>query len=160
MVPGPEEYSRHQFDDEDTEQEYDWNPFDNHMLHAEAHLDAFERLAESGITDIIVGQQAQNTLEFAMKALLEAHRAPYQNTHNISQLLGAVRRADTDYSEFQLRIAPDIYAAYEGDQQHRQRRVPNLTGYHNYRDATLTDTHTIIDRAKEVRAAKHTTDSR
>lgn len=159
MVPGPEEYSRHDYDDEETEHKFDWNPFDNHILHAEAHLDAFERLAESGITHIIIGQHAQNTLEFAMKALLEAHGAPYSNTHNIGHLLGAVRRADTDYSEFQLRIPPDIYTAYEGDQQYRQRTVPNLTEYPNYREATVTDAQTIIDRAKKVRADRNTTNS-
>ena len=158
MVPGPEEYSRQEYDDEETEHEFDWNPFDNHMLHAEAHLDTFERLAEPGVVDIIIGQQAQNTLEFAMKALLEAHEAKYQGTHNIGHLLGNVRRSDPALSNFQLSIDPDVYTAYEGDQQYRQRRVPNLTDHPNYRDATIADSQMIITRAKEVRAAKQTTD--
>ena len=159
MVPGPKEYSRYEYDDEETEHEFDWNPFDNHIHHAETYLDTFERLAEPGVVDIIIGQQAQNTLEFAMKALLEAHEAKYQGTHNTGHLLANVRRTDPALSNFQLSIHPDVYTAYEGNQQYRQRRVPNLTDYPNYRDATITDSQTIITRAKEVRADRNTTNS-
>ena len=150
-TPGPEEYSACNYEDDDTEYEFDWNPFDEHMRHAESHLEAFVIIAEMGQNDIVIGQQGQNTLEFAMKALLEAHGAGYHGTHNISHLLGNVRRTNPELSNFQLSIPPNVYTAYKGDQQYRQRVAPRITEFPNYMDRTTADAETIIERAKEVR---------
>ena len=150
MARDPENYSAHDYEDEDTE--FDWSPYDEHIRHAESHLELFQLAAEMAQhNDIGIGQQAQNTLEFAMKALLEALKAPYQGTHNIAHLLGNVRHNDPGLRDFRLSIPPNVYSAYEGDQQYRRREQPKLTDFPDYRERTTADAGRIIDRAKQVR---------
>ena len=145
------DYSYRDFEDEDTEFEHDWSPYSEHLRHAEEHLQAFQGVDDLGLSDTVIGQQAQNTLEFAMKALLEAHEAAYQNTHNIAHLLGNIRRHDPDLREFTLSIPPDVYTAYEGDLQYRRRQQPKLTDFPEYRRRTTADADRIIQQAKQVR---------
>lgn len=156
MYPEGEEYSHRNFEDEDTEFDYDWSPYSEHLRHAEEHLQAFQGVDDLGLSDTVIGQQAQNTLEFALKALLEAHEASYQATHNIAHLLGNVRRSDPELREFTLSIPPDVYTAYEGDLQYRRRQQPRLTDFRDYRHRTTADAAIIIQRARQVRSQPHT----
>ena len=155
MPREPENYSARDYEDEDAEVEFDWSPYDEHIRHAESHLESFRLMAEMvPHNDIVIGQQAQNTLEFAMKALLEAHEAPYAGTHNIGHLLGNIRRLDAELQDFRLSIPPDVYTAYEGDLQYRRRQQPRLTEFSGYLDRTASDAERIINRAKQVRSQK------
>lgn len=143
------------YEDEETEYEYDWTPYDERLRHAEAHLTAFQDLVDLGRIDLLIGQQAQNALEHAMKALLEAHRARYQRTHNIGDLLGRVRDLDPNLREFQFSIPPDIYTQYAGEQMYLlTRRHPLLTDHPDYRERTVADAQRIIQRAREVRQGR------
>ena len=110
MTQNPEEYHNRDADDEEAEYEYDWTPYDERMRHAEAHLEAFVLCVENGMNDLIIGQQAQNTLEHGMKALLEAHRValPAHPQHRASAGT-LVRHIDPELREFAISIAPDIY---------------------------------------------------
>ena len=108
---------------------------------------------ENGMNDLIIGQQAQNTLEHAMKALLEAHRVSYQRTHNIGHLLGRIRRTGPQLLEFAISIAPDIYTKYAGEQAY-ELSDPLLTDQPDYRQRTVADARRIIHRAREVRQAR------
>ena len=154
MTQNPEEYHNRDADDEDAEYEYDWTPYAERLRHAEAHLEAFILCVTSGMNDLIVGQQAQNALEHAMKALLEAHSARYQRTHNIADLLGRVRDVDPDLRPFQFSISPDIYTQYAGEQVYRPRRQPLLSDQPDYRTRTVADVQRIIDRARAVRESR------
>ena len=154
MTQNPEEYHNRDADDEETEYEYDWTPYDERLRHAEAHLTGFEGMVDLGLNDLLIGQQAQNALEHAMKALLEAHRARYQRTHNIGDLLGRVRDVDPEMREFAFGIPPDIYTEYAGDQVYRIRRQPLLTDQPGYRERTVADVQRIIHRAREVRQSR------
>ena len=152
MPRDPESYSAHYYEEEETEFDFDWSPYDEHIRHAESHLEMFQLAAERAQhNDIGIGQQVQNTLEFAMKALLEAHGAPYEGTHNIAHLLGNVRRNDPELRDFRISIPPDVYSAYEGDLQYRRREQPKLTDFPDYRERTTADAERIINRAKQVR---------
>ena len=154
MTQNPEEYHNRDADDEDAEYEYDWTPYAERLRHAEAHLEAFILCVTSGMNDLIVGQQAQNALEHAMKALLEAHSARYQRTHNIADLLERVRDVDPDLRPFQFSISPDIYTQYAGEQVYRPRRQPLLSDQPDYRTRTVADVQRIIDRARAVRESR------
>ena len=155
MTQDPEEYHNRDADDEEAEYEYDWTPYDERLRHAEAHLIAFQDLIDLGRIDLLIGQQAQNALEHAMKALLEAHSARYQRTHNIGDLLGRVRDVDPDLRRFQFSIPPDIYTQYAGEQVYRlTRRQPLLTEQPDYRERTVADAQHIINRAREVRQTR------
>ena len=152
MTQNPEEYHNRDADDAEADYEYDWAPYDERLRHAEAHLEAFNLCVSSGMNDLIIGQQAQNTLEHAMKALLEAHSARYQRTHNIGDLLGRVRDVDPDMREFQFSIPPDIYTQYAGEQMYLLIRPhPLLTEQPDYRERTVVDAQRIIDRTRAVR---------
>ena len=155
MTQNPEEYHNRDADDDETEYEYDWTPYDERLRHAEAHLEAFNLCVASGMNDLIIGQQAQNTLEHVMKALLEAHSARYQRTHNIGGLLGRVRDVDPEMREFAFSISPDIYTQYAGEQMYLLiRQHPLLTEQADYRERTVADAQRIIDRAREVRRSR------
>ena len=53
--------------------------------------------------------------------------------------------------EFTLSIPPDVYTAYEGQQEYGPRTQPNLTEYPDYLERTKADVEYIINRAKAVR---------
>ena len=155
MTQDPEEYHNRDAADADADYEYDWTPYDERLRHAEAHLTAFQDLVDLGRIDLLIGQQAQNALEHAMKALLEAHSARYQRTHNVGDLLGRVRDVDPEMREFAFSISPDIYTQYAGEQMCLLiRRRPLLTDQANYQERTVADAQRIIDRAREVRQSR------
>lgn len=140
------------YEDEQTEYEYDWTAYDERLRYANAHLYSFTLLAENNAADLVIGQQAQNALEHALKALLEAHDAPYRNTHDIGELLGNVRHHDPELNEYSLAILPDIYTEYAGRQGYRLARTnPLLTAQEEYTSKTVDDVEFIINRAVQVR---------
>ena len=151
MPRNPGDYSLSNYEDDDTEYEYDWSNYDERLRHAEAHLDAFLLLADAGRNDLIIGQQAQNVFELGMKALIVAAGGAYSNTHNIGDLLGAVRHFDKSMADFRLNLPPDPYTQYEGEAEYRPRRQPQLTEYEDYVRQTSDDISRIINRARELR---------
>ena len=151
MPRNPENYSPSDYEDEQTEYQYDWSNYQERVRHAEIHLDEFVFLAEAGRNDLVIGQQAQNALEHGMKALIHVAGGEYSNTHSISDLLGAVRHFDPTMNDFSLSIPPDVYTEYEGQAEYRARRQPELTQYPDYLAKTTHDVSQIINRAKELR---------
>ena len=156
MPRDPENYSSQDYEDEETEYEVNSTTYDEHLHHAEEHLEAFQATDDLHLSDNVIGQQAQNTLEFAMKALLEAHQAPYRRNHNIAELLGNIRNSDLEMRNFALHIPADVYTAYEGDQQYHPRTQPRLTDFPDYRDNTTAAAEIIMDRAKQIQAQRAT----
>ena len=121
---------------------------------AEAHLACFMLCVENGLHDQVTGQQAQNALEYALKALLEAHGATYNNTRNLRELLANVRRNDPRMEGFSLDISPELYSEYVGKQRHQdQRSEPLLTDQPNYAGLTIDGVERILNRAEAARIA-------
>ena len=89
-----------------------------------------------------------------MKALLEAHGARYRRVHDIGELLGNIRYNDPEMRDFRLSIQPEIYTAYEGQDEYDPRTLPLLTSFPDHMEKTIEDAVTIMERAKEVRARK------
>ena len=154
MSQDPNELDASRYEDEATECEYDWSPYDERLRHAEIRLDEFIDTAERGRNDLVIGHNAQGALEHAMKALLEAHGAPYRRTHEISELLGNIRHYDPDMSGFSLSIPPAVYTSYAGRDEYKTRTQPNLTEFPDYLQRTKADVERIIHRAREVRQAR------
>ena len=151
MPRDPENYSPHDYEDEENEYAYDWTNYDERLRHAETHLNEFIFLAENGRSDLVIGQQAQNALEHGMKALISAAGGQYSNTHDIGTLLGNVRHFDRQMRDFTLAIPPDVYTEYEGQAEYRQRQQPELTQFPDFVEQTQADINTVIDRAKALR---------
>ncbi len=143
------------YEDEETEYEYDWTPYNERLRHAEAHLTAFQDLADLGRIDLLIGQQAQNALEHAMKALLEAHSVVCRSTYDISYLLERIRKIDPGMREFNVSLSPDIYTEYDWTRDYGlPRRQLLLTDQPDYRQRTVADAQRIINRAREVRQGR------
>ena len=154
MALDPGEYSPSSYEDEETDYDYDWSIYSERLRHAEQHLDAFVFLSEGNMSDLVIGQQAQNALEHGMKALLEAHRAPYRRVHNIGELLGNVRHADPEMRDFRLAIPPEVYSEYAGDLAYNRREQPELSSYPDFIEITRIAIERIIARAREVRGQR------
>ena len=156
MAQDPKRRGSAYYEGEETEHEYDWMNYNNRLLHAEAHLTAFEQMIDLGNIDLLIGQHAQAALEHGMKALLEAHGVRYQRTHNIGHLLGRIRQVDLELRELSLGIPPDIYSAYAGEQEYEEevRTQPLLTDQSDYRERTIADVERIINRARAVRRSR------
>ena len=152
MPRDPNQYGSSNYEDAETDYEYDWTGYEERLRYANAHLYGFTLLAENNADDLVIGQQAQNALEHALKALLEAHGAPYHNTHDVGELLGNVRHRDRELREFSLAIQPDIYSEYAGRRgYYSERSNPALTEQDDYREKTVDDAELIINRAVAVR---------
>ena len=147
----PGQFGSSDYEDEGTGYDYDWSIYSERLRHAEQHLAEFVFLSENDRSDIVIGQQAQNALEHGMKALLEAHRAPYRRIHNLGELLGNIRRIDAEMQDFALAIPPDVYNEYAGDLAYSRRREPELSSYPDYAELTRVAVERIIGRAREVR---------
>ena len=142
-------------EDEAVESEYDWGEYDRMLDGAQRRLGRFQRDVAADEEDEFIGESAQSALERAMKALLEAHQAPYTRTHSIADLLGAIRRADPEMREFRLPIAPYIYSQYAGSMAYVMPK-PNteLTSIDEYAAKTTEVIETLIRRAQQVRGQR------
>ena len=153
MPRDPENYRAEDYEDEETEYEHDWTDYDNRLFHAEQHLELFEVTTERGMNDLLIGQEAQKTLEHGLKALVAAYGAEYPKTHNIGALIGKVREHDRHMQHFRLGIPADVYSEYAGEDTYNEiRKQPKLTEYPNYVEATASDAKFIIERAKAIYA--------
>ena len=157
MPRDPNQYQAGDYEDEETEYEYNWTNYDNRMLHAELHLDMLQSAHDAGKHDLMIGQQAQSALEHGMKALLEAHGVGqgqgYRNTHDIGELLGNLRYRIPELADFRLAIDPAIYTEYAGGQEYQEtRRQPLLTEQSDYLHRTVADVQFIINQARTARA--------
>ncbi len=156
MSTNPEEFRSRYSDDEETEYEYEWTDYHNRLYHAVSHLQAFLIMDDAGANDLLIAQQAQSALEHAMKAIIAGHGGTYRDTHNLSHLLGSVRRIDAAMRDFGLSIPPDVYSEYAGgDEYRRTRKQPRLTDQENYRERTVADIRALIDRAGQLGPAMH-----
>ncbi len=150
MARNPEEYTS-RYDDEETEHQYTWTEYDNRVFHAEQHLVSFKANIEMGFSDLLIGQQAQAALEHALKAVIAGHGETYPNTHNIGNLIGKLRQADSHMANFSLEIHPDVYSEYAGTDEYKDTRTrPLLTNHANYREATTTAAERLMERAHQL----------
>ena len=148
----PEEFRSHYINNEGRGMGYDWSDYEARLENAEGHLGAFADLDILGYSDSLLGKIAQGALEHAMKAVIAGHGGDYPGTHQLGLLLGSVRRIDPELRTFSLSISPDIYSDYAGINAYRgTREQPRLTDQDNYRERTVNDAQTLIDRAQQLR---------
>ena len=131
--PAGDEYPN---DDEDYSSE--WDMTEQRCYHAKSHLHTLRVVIDNHGTGIMVSQQAHQTLEHAMKALISARIRRYPHHHNLVDLEDYMRRADrgfTDLLESPLEALNDYggglkydgpYAAL-GDRNELYQKVLNDT---------------------------------
>ena len=141
-------------DDEDYSSE--WTNTGNRCYHARSHLHLLRGAIDLGAANIMVGQQAHQTLEHAMKALISAAGRQYPHHHELVALEGAMRRADPEFTfplesplealndyggglKYDAPYAPlgdhnELYRQVESDIQRIFRRITELTGRDPWQD--------------------------
>ncbi len=142
--PANEQYPNDDYSDE-------WSVTSQRCYHAKIHLQGMSSLVQAGQPDLLIGQQAQQSLEHAIKALISASGNRYRRVHNLEELERDMRRADPGFSyrmESPLRMlsdyaGPEIYRVKsnasigDSNELHRQvesdiqqvfRRIAILTG--------------------------------
>ena len=131
--PAGNEYGN---DQEDYSNE--WSQTEQRCHHTKSHLRTLRLVIDDRGASIMVGQQAHQTLEHGMKALISASGRRYAHHHNLVDLEQTMRRADrgfthllesplaalTDYSGRLKYNEP--YADF-GDREELYRRVLNDT---------------------------------
>lgn len=149
MSRNPENHSSRR-DPADNDHSYEWTVTEERRRHAEQHLAVFNMIADSGMDDMI-GQQAHQALEHAMKALLSAHGRQYKLIHNLNELVGDVRRADPDF-QFRLTIPGRIYNQYAGRDEYQPTKDP-LTRLPGFAEATRSDVQRLLERVRAISGA-------
>ena len=92
--PAGDEYPN---DDDDYSSE--WTVTDQRCYHTKAHLRTLRAVIDSRGARIMVGQQAHQTLEHAMKALISARINRYPHHHNLVDLEIYMRRTDRGFTD-------------------------------------------------------------
>ena len=119
-----------------------------------AHLRAFNIMVESDPdNDIVIGQQAQNIMEHALKALISAAGQEYPIEHRIEPLVAAAQAADPELN-FDLLIPGQVYDQYVGVDEYLRLETPDLTTYPNYREIVNNAAQLLMERAQQLAAAQ------
>ncbi len=135
---------------EDGDRSSEWTVTNQRCRHARAHLRSMRRSIEDQEIDIIVGQQAQQALEHAMKALISASGRRYRRLHDLLAIERDMRQAGhgftqrlesplkqlNEYGGSERYYEPDeslgdhneLYRQVESDVQRIFRRITELTG--------------------------------
>ena len=135
---------------EDGDRANEWTVTSQRCRHSRAHLRSMRRSIEDREIDIIVGQQAQQALEHAMKALISACGHRYRRLHDLLAVEIDMRQADygfrqklesplrqlNEYGGSERYYEPEdplgdhsqLYRQVEGDIQRIFQRVTELTG--------------------------------
>ena len=77
----------------------EWTLTSQRCRHARAHLRSMRRSIDDREIDIIVGQQAQQTLEHAMKALISASGHRYRRLHDLLAIERDMRQSDRGFTQ-------------------------------------------------------------
>ena len=75
----------------------EWDMTEQRCYHTRSHLHMLRLAIDNRGTGIMVGQQAHQTLEHAMKALISARIRRYPHHHNLVDLEDYMRRADRGF---------------------------------------------------------------
>lgn len=83
----------------DGDRSNEWRVTSQRCRHSRAHLRSMRRSIEDQEIDIIIGQQAQQSLEHAMKALISASGHRYRRLHDLLVLERDMRQADQGFTQ-------------------------------------------------------------
>ena len=76
----------------------EWSVTLDRCYHARTHLRGLTAFVQAGQADLLLGQQAQQALEHAIKGLISASGRQYRHLHDLVELEQDLRRADPEFS--------------------------------------------------------------
>ena len=147
MPPDKENYRQQDPDDHS----YEWMVTDERIRKSEMHRDAFNLLADRGISDLIAGQCAHPALAHALKALISARRQRFSLIYDIDRLIQDALAADPDF-QFRPGINPGIYNQYADRYEYRPVLNP-ISQIPGYRETVNADITALLNRVQEIRSA-------
>ena len=112
--------------------------------YARSHLHLLRGAIDLGAANIMVGQQAHQTLEHALKALISASGRRYAHHHNLVSLEGDARRFDSGFTH-PLESDLDALNDYSGRLKYNEPHAPLGDREELYR-RVLGDTQKIFER--------------
>ncbi len=133
---------------QDNDYAHEWTITDQRVEHAEIHLEEFQDRAENNRNDRIIGKNAQEATEHALKALISAYGVRYERTHDLNRLLRQVNDADPDF-QFQPRSSYHVLDQYSGDDDY-YRPKEFLTDSPTYYEDVVSDVRTLLARVSEL----------
>ena len=108
----------------------EWNVTLDRCYHARTHLEGLTALVQAGQPDLLLGQQAQQALEHAIKGLISASGHPYRHLHDLVELERDLRRADPGFS-YTITSPLGLLSRYAGGDIYRRGREENPIGDSN-----------------------------
>lgn len=125
MPRDPEDYSN-RYGQAEPDISNEWPVTSERLRHAEQHLAMFDLAIHSASShmDEMIGLHAHQAFEHAIRALISARGRQYKTTHNLNELVGDVRRADSEF-HFCLAIDGWIYNLYAGRDEYRHTKTPD-----------------------------------
>ena len=134
---------------QDNDYAHEWTITDQRVEHAEIHLDEFQDRAQRRRNDRIIGKNAQEAMEHALKALISVCGVRYQRTHDLNKLLQQVNEADPDFM-LQPRSNYRVLDQYSDDDDYYTPKEP-LTNLPAYYEDVVWDVRTLLARVSELR---------
>ena len=135
-------------ENQDNDYAHEWTITDQRVEHAEIHLDGFQDLAGRGRNDRLIGKNAQEAMEHALKALISAYGIRYERTHDLNKLLEQVNDADPGF-QFNPRSNYHVLDQYSGnDDYYRPKEF--LTDSPTYYEDVTSDVKTLLARVSEL----------
>ncbi len=108
----------------------EWNVTLDRCRHARIHLQVLRDVVQLGHPDLVVGQQAQQTVEHAIKGFISANGRGYRHIHDLVELERDLNRADREFG-YSLQSPLEKLSLYAGGDIYRRAREENPLGDSN-----------------------------
>lgn len=108
----------------------EWSVTLDRCYHARTHLRGLTAFVQAGQADLLLGQQAQQALEHAIKGLISASGRQYRHLHDLVELEQDLRRADPEFSH-RLSSPLELLSRYAGGDIYGRGREDNSLGDSN-----------------------------
>lgn len=138
--------------DDDGMTDYEWSVTDERIRHAEQHLYTFCQLADLAqynFPDRVIGKNAQEAMEHALKAHISAAGVRYERTHNLHILLRQVQDADPQFG-FTPQSDYDVLNDYAGSSDYYEPEH-YITEQPDYRARVEADVRALLARVAVIR---------
>ena len=151
IMPGnPEDYSN-RYPDDDVDYKEEWTTSDERVRHAESHLSVLNDIVDLGHNDDMIGQQAHDAMEHALKGLISVCGRSYERIH-INLLLNEAMDADPGFHPNPA-IDGSVYDQYAGMREYYTKHT-HISSIEGYRDIVNKEVSSILERVQQVKREK------
>ena len=127
----------------------EWSVTSDRCYHVRIHLQGLAGGVQLGHVDLILGQQAQQTLEHAIKALISAAGIRYRHIHDLIELDRDLRRAEPAF-RYSLQSPLELLSRYAGGEIYSRRPENSLGDRNELFRQVESDVRQIFGRIEEL----------